>query len=49
MGPSLRALVCQTTILVGFLLWFLAIKVSVVEHVDTDKVGHFIVHLFALA
>lgn len=45
---SLWALVRKASILIGFVCWFLTIKVSIIQHVYTDEVCHLIIHLLAL-
>jgi hypothetical protein len=47
MGASLGTLVSQTTILIGLVSWLLPIEISIVEHMDANKVRHFIVHFFS--
>lgn len=48
-GASLRTLVSEAAILIGLVCWFLPIEIAVVEHVDADEVGHFVIHFFTFA
>ena len=48
MAARLRALLSEAALLLTFFL-LLSVDVAIIEHMDSDEVGHFVVHLFALA
>ena len=46
MAASFWALVSQATLLVCF-FFIVSVQLAIIQHVDSDEVGHFIVHFFA--
>jgi hypothetical protein len=48
-GASLWTLVSQATILIGLVCWLLSIEIAIVEHMNADEVGHFVIHFFTFA